>query len=143
MTITLEGEVLTLTAVMVPGKKCSGHMDEIPGGLAYEDQDGSFWCLACAKHMTACTDKDCGHPMAVFAGPTWADDLDREERDELARTLARSCKRSYDVARFVVARDPQPADVEIAGSLLLISAEMSDLHLDVTVRAAAPAEAGR
>lgn len=68
----------------------------------------------------------------------WADPLTRKERTELARKLARSCKRSYDASRFVVARDPQPADVEVMRALTLISVEASDLHLDVTERAEVP-----
>jgi hypothetical protein len=66
----------------------------------------------------------------------WADPLSRKERTELARKLASSCKRSYDAARFVVARDPQPADIEMMRALTIISVEMSSLHLDVTERAA-------
>jgi hypothetical protein len=69
MTTTISDGTLTLTAVMAPGRKCAGHRDEIPGGLAYEDQDGSLWCIACAKHLTACTDEDCDHPAAVFKEP--------------------------------------------------------------------------
>jgi len=68
-TTTIEDEVLTLTAVMAPGKLCSGHRDEIPGGCAYEDQHGWLWCLACSKHLAECTDEDCDHPRAVFAQP--------------------------------------------------------------------------
>jgi len=66
-TTTIEDEVLTLTAVMAPGKLCSGHKGEIPGGCAYEDQDGWLWCLECSKHLATCTDEDCEHPHAVFA----------------------------------------------------------------------------
>ena len=62
----------------------------------------------------------------------WADPLTRAERRTLAEKLARACKRSYTAARFVVARDPQPADIEMMKALTLISAEASNLHLDVT-----------
>lgn len=74
MTTILEGEVLTLTAVMAPGKGCSGHMGDIPGGMAYEDQHGYLWCIACAKHMTSCADEMCGHPAAAYAEPGPAND---------------------------------------------------------------------
>lgn len=65
----------------------------------------------------------------------WADPLSRKERRELARKLARSCKRSYRASRFVVARDPQPADIEAMRALTLTSADASDLYTDVTERA--------
>ncbi len=80
-----------------------------------------------------------GLTMMLDEAATWADPLDRGERSRLARMLARSCKRTYDAARFVVARDPQDADVEVMRALTLISAEMSELHLDVTERAEVPA----
>jgi hypothetical protein len=73
--------------------------------------------------------------MTTTTDTCWADPLSRMERKELRLKLARSCKRSYDAARFVVARDPQPADIEMMRALTIISAEMSDLHLDVTERA--------
>jgi hypothetical protein len=71
-----------------------------------------------------------------LSGTCWADPLTRAERRDLARRLGRACKRSFVAARFVVARDPQPADFEVMEALTLISAEMSALHLDVTERAA-------
>jgi hypothetical protein len=56
----------------------------------------------------------------------WADPLSRKERRELAVRLARSCKRSYNI----------PAGTPGAMlSQIIASAEMSDLHLDVTERA--------
>lgn len=76
--------------------------------------------------------------MTITTDTCWADPLTVRERAELARRLARSCKRSYVAARFVVARDPQPADIDMMRDLTIISAEMSDLHLDVTERAEVP-----
>jgi hypothetical protein len=66
----------------------------------------------------------------------WADPLTLPERRELARKLASACKRSYDASRFVVARNPQPADIEMMRALTMISLDCSNLHLDVTERAA-------
>lgn len=57
---------------------------------------------------------------------SWADPLSRAERREVARLLARACSRFYNT----------PAGT--AGAMLsqiVASAEMSDLHLDVTERA--------
>jgi hypothetical protein len=70
----------------------------------------------------------------------WADPLSRKERCELAVRLSRSCKRSFTAARFVAARDPQAADIEMMHALTLISAEVSDLYQDVTERAEVPPE---
>lgn len=78
MTTAISDDILTLTATMAPGKKCNGHMDEIPFGAAYEDQHGYLWCLACAKHLVTCTDEDCDHPAAVFDEPD-ASALDPKE----------------------------------------------------------------
>jgi len=66
-----------------------------------------------------------------MSGDCWTDPLTKAERRELARRLARSCKRSYDASRFVVARDPQPADIEAMKELTEISFEASILHQDV------------
>ena len=73
--------------------------------------------------------------MDLFTRTCWADPLTRSERRELARRLARGCKRAYSAGRFIVARDPQPADIEMMKALTAISFEFSDLHLDVTERA--------
>jgi len=62
----------------------------------------------------------------------WADPLTRRERYELRKKLARACKRSYD-ARLGLAR---PGSFDLAFGVVAVSAEMSDLHLDVTERAA-------
>jgi hypothetical protein len=56
----------------------------------------------------------------------WADPLSRKERRELAKLLARACGRFYNT----------PAGTSGAMlSQVIASAEMSDLHLDVTERA--------
>ena len=75
------------------------------------------------------------HPHPFGDPPCWADQIPLAGRRVLAAMLARACKRSYDAAQFVVARNPQPADIEVMRALTIISAEMSDLHLDVTERA--------
>jgi len=60
----------------------------------------------------------------------WADPLSRAERAEVARLLARACHRFYNT----------PAGTAKAMlSQIVASAEMSDLHLDVTERAEVPA----
>ena len=66
----------------------------------------------------------------------WADSLSRKERRELSTRLARACKTAYDTGRFAVARAPKMADIEIFRAHVLVSAEMSELQLDVTERAA-------
>lgn len=59
----------------------------------------------------------------------WADPLSRKERALLARKLARACQRSYNI----------PAgDTRVMYSRIIASAEMSDLHMDVTERARPP-----
>ena len=67
----------------------------------------------------------------------WADPLTRKERAELARKLANACKRfgNAPMPRRRQAGDPA------AGRMArrMASAEMSDLHLDVTERAEVPA----
>ena len=60
----------------------------------------------------------------------WADPLSRKERVEVAGLLARACRRFYNT----------PAGTPGAMySQIIASAEMSDLHLDVTERAEVPA----
>jgi hypothetical protein len=64
----------------------------------------------------------------------WADPLTSAQRWKLARMLARACQRFYHT----------PAGTPDAVlSQIIASAEMSDLHLDVTERAALPARTGR
>jgi hypothetical protein len=66
---------------------------------------------------------------AHTADTCWADPLSRRERAELARKLASWCQRFYNT----------PAGTpDAVYSQILASAEMSDLHLDVTERAAVP-----
>jgi hypothetical protein len=68
----------------------------------------------------------------------WADPLSRAERDILARTLARACKRFWDAAAPNALRDRSRVPGEYDGTGLALveaSAEMSALHLDVTERA--------
>jgi hypothetical protein len=59
----------------------------------------------------------------------WADRLSANERTELARILARACKRFFNT---------QAGTLAAMHSQVVASAEMSDLHLDVTERAAPP-----
>lgn len=59
----------------------------------------------------------------------WADPLTRKERAELARKLARACNRLYNTP---------PGNSRAMYSQIVASAEMSDLHLDVTERAEVP-----
>lgn len=74
-----------------------------------------------------------------MTGTCWADPLTRAERAALARKLANAAQ------RFGNAPDPgrrkllgvSPADARMARRMA--SAEMSDLHLDATERAAVPA----
>jgi hypothetical protein len=63
----------------------------------------------------------------LFPDGCWADPLTRKERLALAGMLARACNRFY----------TNPAGGPGATlSQIIASAEMSDLHLDVTERAA-------
>jgi len=78
--------------------------------------------------------------MSATTGITcWADPLTRAERAELARKLARACKRFWDATDGIA-----PANgcyySEHGHQLVMASAEMSDLHLDVTERAEVPAQ---
>lgn len=68
----------------------------------------------------------------------WADPLTRAERRALARLLARNCMRFWDAAdpRLVNRHARNLNDTGKLGiALAQCSAEMSDLHLDVTERA--------
>lgn len=62
----------------------------------------------------------------------WADPLSREERTELARKLARACKRFHGARYAFIGEGDSPCSYREA------SAEMADLHLDVTERAEVP-----
>jgi len=63
----------------------------------------------------------------------WADPLSRKERAELARKLANASLRFYCAPARRRRRDGDPAAARM--SRRMASAEMSDLHLDVTERA--------
>jgi hypothetical protein len=67
--------------------------------------------------------------MTATTDTCWADPLSRAERRVLREKLARACKRFYNT----------PAGTPKAMlSQIVASAEMSDLHLDVTERAVVP-----
>jgi hypothetical protein len=80
--------------------------------------------------------------MSTAADTCWADPLTSMERKELRLKLARACKRFYDEVEVMGAQWPahQFTDREIAFAhgLTMASAEMADLHMDVTERAAVP-----
>lgn len=75
--------------------------------------------------------------MTAIETTCWADPLTRAERRVLREKLARSCKRFYDAATTTRGQR-RLTTREVIHSALLASAEMSDLHLDVTERAAVP-----
>ena len=81
--------------------------------------------------------------MATMTDTCWADPLSRKERAELSRKLARACKRFYDEVEVLAAQWPAhqftDREIDFAHGLTMASAEMSDLHLDVTERAEVPA----
>lgn len=77
--------------------------------------------------------------MITTTETCWADPLTRRERTELSKRLARACRRSYRESL----RGCRPLLADSQNRLTLISAEMADLHLDVTERAAVPARAER
>ena len=68
--------------------------------------------------------------MGTTTGTCWADPLSSRERAKLARKLASACKRFYS--------DPAGSPAAVL-SRIVASAEMADLHLDVTERAGLPA----
>lgn len=79
--------------------------------------------------------------MTTMTDTCWADPLSRKERAELARHLGSACKRFWDAAntRSVIARTHRLTDAgNLGNALVMTSAEMSDLHLDVTERAEVP-----
>lgn len=65
----------------------------------------------------------------------WADPLSRKERRELSAKLARACRISFAASRV----SHRQGDDDLAMGLVEASADMSDLHLDVTERAEVPA----
>lgn len=72
----------------------------------------------------------------------WANPLTSAERQELAVRLARASKRLHHHRNFPLPSHVSGAscmeDARRMGSYLRASAEMSDLHLDVTERADVP-----
>lgn len=76
-----------------------------------------------------------GRAMTPVTAPDtcWADPLSRSERAELARKLAHACKRFWGGQYAFIGKDDDRRSYRAA------SAEMADLHLDVTERAEAPA----
>ena len=70
--------------------------------------------------------------MTTTTGTCWADPLSRDERRVLREKLARACKKFWD-ASGRPRRGPRAATEY--RDLVISSAEMSDLHLDVTERA--------
>ena len=73
--------------------------------------------------------------MTVTTETCWADPLSARERAELARKLSNACKRFYWAPAPRRAQDPMTARM----ARRMASAEMGDLHLDVTERAEVPA----
>lgn len=67
----------------------------------------------------------------------WADPLSRKERAELARRLAKYSHRFYWAPPARRRREGDPMTARAARRMA--SAEMQDLHLDVTERAEVPA----
>lgn len=79
--------------------------------------------------------------MASATDTCWADPLTLAERRMLAAALRSACKRSWDAAapRLVNRRARSLTEAgDLGNALVAISAEMSDLHLDVTERAEVP-----
>ena len=72
--------------------------------------------------------------MTTMTDTCWADPLTRAERRQLAAKLARACRLAY-ASRSVVHRTGETA---LVISLTLLSADLSELHLDVTEHAAVP-----
>ena len=64
----------------------------------------------------------------------WADPLSRTERAVLAGKLARTCHLFYAASMGCGFR----GEIDLRDSLVLASADCSDLHLDVTERAEVP-----
>ena len=60
---------------------------------------------------------------------SWANPLNRAERRVLREKLARACHRFYNIP---------PGNSSAMYSQIVASAEMADLHLDVTERAEVP-----
>lgn len=66
----------------------------------------------------------------------WADPLTSGERWALARMLASACKNAYDSGTIIDGH--RATDRQVIHSAICTSADMADLHLDVTERAAVP-----
>ena len=81
--------------------------------------------------------------MTATTDTCWADPLSSMERKELRLKLARACKRFWDEVEVMGARWPAheftDREVAVAHGLTMASAEMADLHMDVTERAEVPA----
>lgn len=73
---------------------------------------------------------------ARIAATRWADPLTTRERGDLARPLARTCGRSWRLARA------RGLSSRSGKALTALSIEMSALHMDVTGLTAVPFEAG-
>ena len=106
----------------------------------WRDEDGDQHCPDGEQHAPAVETDPTGEPMTMTADRatcmtpdgSWADELTRKERRTLAAMLARACHRFYNT----------PAGTSGAMlSQIIASAEMSDLHMDVTERAAVPSNA--
>jgi len=112
-----------VTAVRCPDETCP---------IPVCDECRRYWGYT-RVHVTdgVCSFGHRASPPVAVAGPAcWADPLNREERAELARMLARWCSRFYN----------SPAGTASAmHSQIVASAEMAGLHLDVTERAEVPA----
>jgi hypothetical protein len=67
-----------------------------------------------------------------MAADCWADPLSREERRTLAGKLARACGQVYRARLDWIGTDDQN---RMIAQCVQASADMSDLHLDVTERA--------
>ena len=70
--------------------------------------------------------------MTASTDTCWADPLSRRERAELSRKLAHACKRFWGGQYAFIGK------LDRANSYRAASAELSDLHLDVTERAEVP-----
>ena len=79
----------------------------------------------------------------LFPDDCWADPLTRKERRALQEMLARASKRLHHNRNSPLPSHVSGAscmeDARRMGSYLRASAEMADLHLDVTERATVPA----
>ena len=80
--------------------------------------------------------------MTTATDTCWADPLTRAERRVLREKLARACKHFWDEVEVMGAQWPAhqftDREIALAHGMTMASAEMSDLHLDVTERAEVP-----